>query len=130
MIQLSDRFKADDQFWFLFFHEAAHLLLHSKKELFVSGGDADNESEEEEQEANAFAASQLIPRRYERDLRELRSERDVIAFADEIGVAPGIVVGRLHNEGLWPWSRGNRLKRKVSFAELFGELGDEQLSRR
>jgi Zn-dependent peptidase ImmA (M78 family) len=121
LIQLSDRFKADDQFWFSFFHEAAHLLLHSKKELFVSEDGAATASDEEEQEANAFAARQLIPRRFERELRQLRTDRDVIDFADELGIAPGIVVGRLHNEGLWDWSRGNRLRQKISFDDVFGD---------
>jgi HTH-type transcriptional regulator/antitoxin HigA len=121
LIQLSDRFKADDQLWFSFFHEAAHLLLHSKKELFVSDGDMANATAEEEQEANAFAAAQLIPRGYERELKQLNTDRDVMAFADELGIAPGIVVGRLHKEELWDWSRGNRLRRKVAFADLFDE---------
>ena len=118
MILLSDRFKRDDQFWFSFFHEAGHLLLHSKKELFISGSDGDNVSEEEE-EANDFAASQLIPKRYETALRHLHTEQDVQRFAGEIGIASGIVVGRLHKEGLWDWSRGNRLRNKILFDDLF-----------
>ncbi len=119
LIQLSDRFKADDQLWFSFFHEASHLLLHSKKELFVTEGDMANATVEEEQEANAFAAAQLIPRRYEHELRQLTTDSDVVAFAEELGIAPGIVVGRLHKEELWDWSRGNRLRRKIVFADLF-----------
>lgn len=118
VIQLSDRHKADDQFWFSFFHEAAHLLLHSKKETFVSPDDRATVSEEEEDEANSFAEAQLIPRRYESWLRSLRTENDVREFADELGIAPGIVVGRLHSEGIWAWSRGNKLKKKISFDEL------------
>ena len=38
VIALSDRYKKDDRFWFSFFHEAAHVLLHSKKETFVDDG--------------------------------------------------------------------------------------------
>src|SRR5439155_27043796 len=95
LIQLSDRFKADDRFWFSFFHEAAHLLLHSKKELFVSDGNEDNLSQQEEDEANSFAANQLIPRRFEPELENLRTDAEVIAFARHLGIAPGIVVGGL-----------------------------------
>ncbi len=58
MIALSDRYKKDDFFWFTFFHEAAHLLLHSKKETFVDDG-TDNDLLEDE--ANRFAADFLIP---------------------------------------------------------------------
>jgi HTH-type transcriptional regulator / antitoxin HigA len=116
IIQLSDRFKADDRFWFTFFHEAGHLLLHSKKETFVDADDVNGD--EEEDEANAFAANQLIPRRFEPRLRELHTDSDVRRFAREIGVAPGVVVGRLQREEKWGWGRGNHLKQKISFEDL------------
>lgn len=118
LLQLSDRHKADDQFWFSFFHEAAHLLLHSKKEMFVSEESGATVSEQDEDEANNFAANQLIPRRYESWLKELETDNDVREFADELGIAPGIVVGRLHKERIWDWNRGNRLRQKISFDEL------------
>lgn len=117
MIQLSLRHKSDDHLWFSFFHEAAHLLLHSKKETFISGEPSNNVTEEMEAEANAFAASHLIPRRFEAHLQELRTESDVRAFAEAIGIAPGIVVGRLQKEKLWPWSKGNKLKRRLQLVE-------------
>ncbi len=119
LIQLSDRGKAEDRFWFTFFHEAAHLLLHSKKQLFVSDDDVLNATEERELEANTFAATQLIPRAREAYLGQLRTDADVVEFAEELGIAPGIVVGRLHNEQKWDWKRGNRLIRRISFADLF-----------
>jgi HTH-type transcriptional regulator / antitoxin HigA len=113
LIQLSLRYKSDDHLWFSFFHEAAHLLLHSKKETFVTGGEDDDALEDE---ANDFAASALIPKRYESDLRQIDSLEEIVAFADRVGIAPGIVVGRLQSEGLLPWNRGNRLKRRFQFA--------------
>ena len=48
MIQLSARHKSDDHLWFSFFHEAAHVLLHSKKSVFVdelNGGGTDLEGD-------------------------------------------------------------------------------------
>jgi HTH-type transcriptional regulator/antitoxin HigA len=116
LIQLSDRYKADDYFWFSFFHEAGHLLLHSKKETFITA--PATETEREEQEANAFAETQLIPRRLEPRLRALKTDADVRAFAHELGIAPGIVVGRLHKEELWPWRRGNHLRQPINFADV------------
>ena len=56
---LDDRYKKDDFFWFTFFHEAAHLLLHSKKETFVDDG---TDNDVIENEANDFATDFLIPR--------------------------------------------------------------------
>jgi HTH-type transcriptional regulator / antitoxin HigA len=115
LIQLSLRHKTDDHLWFSFFHEAAHLLLHSKKATFVSGsGDQD---EELEQQANHFSASLLIPRQFEAELLALRSLPEIEAFSQRIGIAPGIVVGRLQNEGHLDWSRGNRLKRRLELVD-------------
>lgn len=116
LIQLSDRHKADDHFWFSFFHEVGHLLLHSKKGTFITA--PATETERVEQEANAFAEAQLIPRRYEPRLRSLHTDGDVRAFASELGIAPGIVVGRLHNDELWLWSKGNRLRQPIDFDAL------------
>jgi HTH-type transcriptional regulator/antitoxin HigA len=94
MIQLSCRYKSDDHFWFTFFHECAHILLHGKKEGFLEGRESSNE---EEQEANDFSANHLIPRQVISKLMRERplSEERLVRFAEEIGVAPGIVVGQL-----------------------------------
>jgi plasmid maintenance system antidote protein VapI len=35
LLLLSFRYLSDDHFWFTFFHECGHLLLHSKKALFL-----------------------------------------------------------------------------------------------
>ncbi len=44
LIQLSLRYKSDDQLWFTFFHEAAHVLLHGKRDLFIEDLGADDET--------------------------------------------------------------------------------------
>ena len=94
MIQLSCRYKSDDHFWFTFFHECGHILLHGKKEGFLEGPGT---SSREEEEANDFATNHLIPRQALLNLmreRPLSAER-LVGFAKEVGVAPGIVVGQL-----------------------------------
>jgi HTH-type transcriptional regulator/antitoxin HigA len=116
VIQLTDRYKHEDNFWFAFFHEAGHVLLHSKKQTFIDDGDHAGDLEIED-EANHFAAGTLVPSAAARLLPSLRSDRDVELFASEIGVSPGVVVGRLHNDGLWDWNRGNRLRRKLRIVE-------------
>jgi HTH-type transcriptional regulator/antitoxin HigA len=109
VIALSDRYKTEDQFWFSFFHEAGHVLLHSKKETHIDDGSADPELEDA---ANKFAANTLIPLREHRRLRDLDSIQDVQRFAADIGVGDGIVVGRLQHQGLWDWSKGASLKKR------------------
>ncbi len=114
VIALSDRYKKDDYFWFTFFHEAAHLLLHSKKETFVDDG-TDNDLLEDE--ANRFASDFLIPPDHARNLYMLTTDADVETFAHAIGIAPGIVIGRMQHDKIWDYSRGNRLKRSLHIVE-------------
>lgn len=117
IIQLSFRYKTDDQFWFTFFHEAGHILLHGKRMVFIEG---DAHEGQEEHEANKFAADLLIsPNEYRRLAQSKRFSKDSINhFAATIGVSPGIVVGRLQHDGLLPQSHCNDLKKKIDLGAL------------
>lgn len=90
MIMLSLRGKGEDKFWFSFFHEAGHVLHDNKKELYI----ADGSDDPTEQAADRFAADTLIPKRYNSVIVACRSEREIIALADELLISPGIVAGR------------------------------------
>jgi addiction module HigA family antidote len=116
LIQLSLRFKTDDQLWFSFFHEAGHVLLHPRKGIFVDDGYG---TSTQEKEADAFASNMLIPDDAFEDFSRVRpfSTHRVAAFATEQNVAPGIVVGRLQHDRLIPFSQLNGLKRKLKWAE-------------
>ena len=116
VIQLSCRYKVEDIFWFTFFHEAGHVLLHGKRDVFLED---DNRSGEKEAEADAFATAQLIPETQWRKFAELKqfSEADVRAFAENLGIPPGIVVGRLQHENKIPHSRLNFLRRRFDLTE-------------
>jgi HTH-type transcriptional regulator/antitoxin HigA len=103
MIALSLRHRRNDIFWFTLFHELCHLLRHSKKETFVDGtGTIDAELEAE---ADAFAARVLIPPAEAARLRGLSTRAQAEEFAKEVGVADGVVVGRMQHEGLIPHNR-------------------------
>jgi HTH-type transcriptional regulator / antitoxin HigA len=69
-----------------------------------------------EAEADRFSRDLLIPPGDAVELSQLKTALAVRKFADRIGVAPGIVVGRLQHDGHWPHSRGHQLKRKLSLA--------------
>jgi Zn-dependent peptidase ImmA (M78 family) len=116
LIQLSLRYKTDDHLWFTFFHEAGHILLHGKRDFFLEGtGVVSVEAQEKENEANKFSADILIPPRdLQRFLTSIPqiSKANIIEFANEIGIAPGIVVGRLQHDGLLPSSHCNDLKQR------------------
>ncbi len=110
LIQLSLRHKSDDHFWFSFFHEAGHILNDAKKEVFIN--DDGDQEEEREKRANRFAAGFLIPPSQTSQLPSLNSKAAVRRFAESIGIAPGIVVGRLQKDGLIPHKNMNALKRR------------------
>ncbi len=115
VIALSDRYKTEDQFWFSFFHEAGHVLLHSKKETYIDDGSENNQVEEA---ANRFATNTLIPPREQQSLAHLTTIADVQAFAERVGVSEGIVVGQLQHRGIWEWRKGNGLKRRFELAAI------------
>ena len=110
MIQLSLRGRYADILWFTFFHEMAHILLHGKSKGFVDTEDAG--TTREEQEADRFAADVLVPPRHFQRLKQSRrySQAIVRAVAQEAGVAPGVVVGRLQHEDLLPHTHLNGLR--------------------
>jgi hypothetical protein len=114
LIQLSARGKTDDQLWFTFFHEAGHILLHPKKDIFI---ETDSTHDSREDEANRFAADLLIPPATWTALRllEPRSKVEIQAFARKYQIAPGILVGRMQRESLLPWKNFNALKTRLQF---------------
>ncbi len=116
MILLSFRFLTDDQFWFTFFHEAGHLILHGKDELFLEG--MEGLSEAQEVEADAFAETTLIPPVNKDELLNLQSEvRTIVRFARKLGVSNGIVVGQLQHFGKVPAKHFNNLKTRYTWSD-------------
>jgi addiction module HigA family antidote len=120
IIQLSGRFKTNDHFWFTFFHEAAHILLHGKKDIFLENVEGTAMDQEKEKEANTFAAKLLLS---ENELQEIQNalpltEKTIYAFSEKFRTPPGVIIGRLHHLKLIPFSFGNEFRKKV---DLFGE---------
>ena len=112
MIQLSIRYKTNDHFWFSFYHEAAHILKHSKKETYLDDYKRSGTVSDIEKEANDFAAEFLIPQNKYEKLLNLNniSKEDVREFANALGISSGIVVGRLQHDGKIPYNWMNDLK--------------------
>ncbi len=122
LIQLSLYGKTNDKFWFSFFHEAAHILLHAnskeeKKSIFLDDPNATHTDDPREHEANEWSGNWLIPSQYTQTLATLRTKVAVTDFARQIGVHPGIVVGRLQHDELIEPSWMNDLKQSFRFKE-------------
>jgi HTH-type transcriptional regulator/antitoxin HigA len=110
LIALSARHLSDDHFWFTFYHEAAHALVHDLTTPFIDSDDVeDDENDDAEDEANQLATRLLLG---EVPLAARpRSYREVIHIAQTAGVSPGIVVGQLQHRGILGRNEHNRLKR-------------------
>ena len=117
LIQLSARHKSDDHFWFSLFHEAAHVLLHSKKHIYVDSNQGTNI--DFEAQADEWASNYLISvEAWEQFALSSHFSRTAVhRFASDQGIAPGIVVGRLQHEGYVDWSVLNDLKARLKWAD-------------
>ena len=124
LIQLSLYHRTDTALWYTFFHQAAHILLHGRKQVFLDGrfdGKPNRDDVLEEVEADHFAANFLVPMKELERLRPLCDERKlsrraVKEFAAEIGVSAGIVVTRLQLLGWIPPRKFNTMKTLLSWA--------------
>ena len=125
LIQLCLRYNTDDQYWFSFFHEAGHILLHGKKDVFVDDGS--RASSHKEKAADTFAADFLIPGTELGAFFENKpiNEQTVTLFANQIAISPSIVIGRLQHDELISFNRLNHLKHHFEwqrFEEILSQL--------
>jgi plasmid maintenance system antidote protein VapI/Zn-dependent peptidase ImmA (M78 family) len=116
VIILGLRYKTDDQVWFSFFHEVGHLLLDDRRHASLCDLDRDPASEAR---ADAFAADTLIPPDAYTAFRASGrpTKASVTTFAESLGIAPGIVVGRLQKDGLVPYKQMNDLKVQLDWTK-------------
>ncbi|MBD5493257.1 MAG: ImmA/IrrE family metallo-endopeptidase, partial [Lachnospiraceae bacterium] len=95
MLMVNDRQLSADSFWFTLFHEIGHILNGDYGISF------EMENGEQEALADKYAEDTLIPKDlYQNFIRskefDLQSIKD---FATQIDRDPGIVLGRLQNDG-------------------------------
>lgn len=115
IIQLSLRYKVHDSLWFTFFHELGHVILHEKKPFIEFGK---YKEDPREREADEFSSELLIPEEELTALIEKGISRENIkGFANEIGIHPGILVGRLQTLKIIPWNQYQDLKVRYQWNE-------------
>lgn len=107
VVGMTARGKDADKFWFSLFHELGHIVLGHI-------GKPEGTTDQDEKDADAWAKNMLIPAE---DFDNFKNEgpflpADVRVFAKKVGIAPGIVVGRLQNEGYIKYTMLNGLKEK------------------
>ena len=117
LLAINNRRLYADVFWFFLFHEIRHILQQKIKETFISSDKtaciscADKELEAD---ADRFAGDYLIARgEYERFIgNKTWNENNVRIFAQQVGIHPGVVVGRLQHDGHLDYNQLINLKEK------------------
>lgn len=129
MILISGRYRYHDSFWFAFFHEAAHLLLHPKRKMVVDLEDSGDDADGQESAANDYAASILVPGPYAERLAEHTTADEAVQIASDLGIHPGIIAGRLgHLYNHWP--RYAKIRRRLDAAAFAVQRDSVQRRRR
>lgn len=117
MMLLSFRHRSDDQFWFTFFHEIGHLLLHSRKALFIEDGSEVNQHEEEE--ANSFSQKVLVPEKFRQAVAKMALTKiAIMRLAIKAGISRGILVGQLQHMNRLQPNQFNYLKRYYTWSDI------------
>jgi addiction module HigA family antidote len=127
LIQLTLRYKTNDMFWFAFFHESGHVFHeHAKREVLLEAR-FESSLDHREEAANRFAMDFLIPPgELLGFLQDGTPTKDSIKrFANRLGIAPGIVLGRLQFEKKLGFNLHHDLKKSYSW-ELWPCMTPEQ----
>lgn len=95
LLMVNDRRLYSDTFWFTLFHEIGHIINGHYGISF------EKELGEQEDVANKYAENALIPPElYEEFVSKGHFDAtSIIGFADQINRDPGIILGRLQNDG-------------------------------
>lgn len=100
VVQVSNLLKRDDIFWFTFFHELGHIILHGKRDVFMEGLEYTDEEKIKEEEANEFAVKHLFSRELEAEFLQNIDENsvtyaDVLNYAKEKKLKASVIFGRM-----------------------------------
>lgn len=132
VIALSIRYDRIDSFWFTLMHEIAHLFAGHRGNLIETIYDRDKTVKGNEAAADKMATNWLIEKgEYESFLTrpgQNFSRKSISAFSEQINRHPGIVLGRLHNDGHVSWKNLRGLLDKVK-SQLIGSFDKPILSR-
>ena len=106
-IQLSGRSKRYDTFWFSFFHEIGHILLHGKKDIFLEDIEYDDEQLVKEIQADDFSADMLLTEKETNLIIEGNNfgPAALKRYATLFNTHPAIIVGRLQHLGVLPFAK-------------------------
>lgn len=116
MLMVNDRGAFADTFWFTLFHEIGHIVNGDYGISF------DKETGEKEEKADLFAQNSFIQTENYNDFinRNKFDKASIISFAKSINRDPGIILGRLKNDGFVDYNNYdlNSLRHKYKISIL------------
>jgi len=119
LIQVTDRRKNINSFWFAFYHELGHIYLHGKKDIFLEGIAEIECDQEKEDEADNFARKLLMPNQLRKELDTYFSLTvpDVQNLSRRYRVNPGIIVEQAKRQKIVAYNNPQfkRLMTKIEF---------------
>lgn len=117
LIQLTGRYNRNDSFWFTFFHEAGHILLHGKKDIFLESVEYSDKDMLKEKEADAFAVKWTLSEDEEAEIMAAAplEQKEIRVFAKKFNTHPAIIIGRLQHRRAIPFSLGREFLEPVVF---------------
>ncbi len=126
VVALSLRFNRIDGFWHTLLHDLRHILHRDVTpsdeplldiDLLGEHVTRDEARPHAEERADAEAAEFLIPQDkldgFIRQVHPYYSKKKITAFAETLGIHPGIVVGQLQHSGEIPYSHSRDMLEKV-----------------
>jgi HTH-type transcriptional regulator/antitoxin HigA len=119
LIQLSGRYNQNDRFWFTFFHEAGHILLHGKKDIFLEDIEYSDADLQKEAEANEFAIEWTFSKEQEKELLDASplSIEMIQEFAKKFNTHPAMIIGRFHKKQFVHYAQGRDFFVKLEFKQ-------------
>jgi plasmid maintenance system antidote protein VapI/Zn-dependent peptidase ImmA (M78 family) len=108
VIQLTARYKQNDRFWFTFFHEAGHIILHGKKYISLENINFSEADPIKEEQAHRFAESWTLTKEQENEILQNmpRGPEDIMYYAKKFKTHPAIIIGRFQHREIIPYSFG------------------------
>lgn len=117
LIQLTGRYNRNDSFWFTFFHEAGHIILHGKKDIFLEKVEYSDKDKTKEKQADEFAVKWTLAEEEEATILRTvpLNEQSIKKFANQFNTHPAIIIGRLQHKKLIPYSLGREYIEPIIF---------------
>ncbi len=122
LIQLTDRKKDYNAFWFTFYHELAHIRYHNKSDIFIDGLENILPDVDKEKEADAFASKMIFNDTVKDKAlnQNLNTVEKLKSFSIENKINLSILISQLQrlNKIMYNDFNAISLKSKVEFEEL------------